>query len=187
LLPATLNYVLVTVPALVSYSDTAGNSATVSYPVAPGDPGTAGNGFPVSAPAGEDVVLTLTFWRPQRQAIAGSDPPTAPWMDIGHLRYAALAGPPGIGGGGCSQGTLSSTDPNLAPPSLPLLGMGSLEDLSDDQESSPGNTFTYALNLSQCLAEHGISFNSGDELPLGFSGVAGATDTAHQTISFKRQ
>jgi hypothetical protein len=188
--PATINYIFSTVPALVSYSDTAGNSSTASYPVAHGDPGTTGNGFPVSAPAGQDVVLTLTFWRPQRQPIAGSDPPTAQWMDIGHLTYSAYApaaGHPALAGG-CPQSTFSTTDPDLAPPTLPLLGTGGLADLKDDQVSSPSNTLTYKLNLSQCLAANGLSFNPGDEQTINFMAVAGATDTAEQQgISFKRQ
>jgi len=186
---ATLNYVFVTVPALVAYSDTDGNCAKVagtpgecanefSYPVAADGPGTVNNGFPVSAPGGEDVVLTLTFWRPQRQA-TGGDPAGAEWMDLGHLRYAAQ---------GCPQSTLDTTDPtNLVEPSLPLLGMGSLEDLSDDQVSSPANTITYTLKLSQCLAAQGLSFDPGEERPIAFSAVSGATDTAHQTVVFERQ
>lgn len=41
---ATLQFVFATVPALVSYSDTAGNSAAVSYPVAANGPGTRASG-----------------------------------------------------------------------------------------------------------------------------------------------
>lgn len=181
-----LNFVFVTTPALVSYRDTAGNSATVSYPVGPGGLGTPGNGFPLSAPAGQDVVVTFTFWRPQRQPIPGSDPDTAQWMDIGLLTYAAGAPP----GGGCPQGTFSTTDSNLAPPVLPLLGMGGLKDKKVDEVSSPGNTLTYTLNLSQCLAANGISSSfdaPGEEQMINFLAVSGATDTAQQTVSFKRQ
>ena len=181
----TLNYVFVTIPALVSYSDTAGNSATVSYPVAADGRGTFGHGFPVSAPPGEDIVLTLTFWRPQRKAIPGSDPAGAEWMDIGHLTYAV--GAPPSAGGGCPQNTFSSTDPNLVPPSLPLLGFGGLADSKDDAQASQQNTFTYQLNLSQCLAAKGLSFDPGQEQMLNFLAVAGATDTAQQTVSFKRE
>jgi hypothetical protein len=183
----TLNFVFVTVPALVSYSDTAGNSATVSYPVAPGGLGTPGNGFPVSAPAGEDVVVTFTFWRPQRQPIPGSDPDAAQWMDIGHLTYAASTPP----GGGCPQGTFSTADPNLGdPPSRPLLGTGGLEDLKNDEVSNRGNILTYTLNLSQCLAANGLSSSfdePGEEQMINFMAVSGATDTAQQTVSFERQ
>jgi hypothetical protein len=189
-IPATLNFVFVTIPALVSYSDTASDSATVSYPVSSGGPGTYGNPFPVSAPAGEDVVVTLTFWRPQRQPIPGSDPPTAQWMDIGHLTYTAYApaaGHPAIAGG-CPQATFSTTDPNLALPELPILGTGGLEDLENDQQTSPGNTLTYELNLSQCLAANELSFDPGEKQTINFMAVAGATDVAEQQgVTFEQQ
>jgi hypothetical protein len=198
--PITLNFVFVTVPALVSYSDTAGNSATVSYPVGPGDPGNFGNGFPVAGgpcPANPpaacvdgDVVVTLAFWPPQRQPIAGSDPPAAQWMDIGHLTYTAYApaaGHPAVAGG-CPQTTFSSADPNLTLPSIPILGTGGLEDLKDDQVSSPGNTLNYELDVSQCLAANGLSFNPGEEQMINFMAVSGATDAAEQQgITFNRR
>jgi hypothetical protein len=49
------------------------------------------------------------------------------------------------------------------------------------------SSLTYVLNLSQCLAANGLSFNPGEEQMLTFLAVAGATDTAHQTASFKRK
>ncbi|MEK6276851.1 MAG: hypothetical protein AABM29_02405 [Actinomycetota bacterium] len=195
--PAMLNFVFVTSPALVFYSDTAGNCAKASgtpgncatefsYPVAGDGPGTVNNGLPVSAGSDGNVVVTLTFWRPQRQPIEGeaclfNTPPCA-WVDIGHLTYATAAP------NGCSQDTLSSTD--LTTPTLPLLGTGGLFDPALDQESSPGNTFTYTLKLSQCLAENGNSSSfdePGEEQPLRFSGTAGATDFAQLTVFFQRQ
>jgi hypothetical protein len=196
----TLNFVFVTVPALVAYSDTAGNCAKVSgtpgpcatefsYPVSPGDIGNPGNGFPVSAPPGEDVKVTLTFWRPQRQPIP-RDPPGADWMDIGQLIYSAYApaaGHPAVSGG-CPQTAFSDPDPNLRPPEIPLLGTGGFEDRLLDQVSSQGNTLTYTLNLSQCLAANGLSFLPGEEQGINFMAVAGATDTSEQQgIFFERQ
>jgi hypothetical protein len=184
---ATVPYVIATVPALASYRDTAGHSSTLSYPVGAGAPGTRGNGFPVSAPAGQDVMLTLTLWRPQRRAIPDSDPPSAEWMDIGHLVHTAYLADRGILDGGCPQGAFSTTDPNLSPPTMPLIGTGGLADAEGDEASNPANTFTYTLNLSQCLAAHGLSFAPGEEYALHFSSVAGATDGAEQTVAFKRE
>ena len=40
-----LSHVFQTVPALASYTDEAGNSTTMSYPVAPGSSGTQENPF----------------------------------------------------------------------------------------------------------------------------------------------
>jgi hypothetical protein len=76
-------------------------------------------------------------------------------------------------------------DPNLTTPTLPLPG---LADLEGDQQASPGNSFTYKLDLSQCyLAAHGTAFAPGDEVPIAFRTVSGGNDTAHQTAFFKGQ
>lgn len=66
--PGTLQHVYKTVPALFSYSDGAGNSATPSYPGAPRAAGNRLNGFPVvdGPDRDSDIEVTLTFWRPQR-------------------------------------------------------------------------------------------------------------------------
>jgi hypothetical protein len=60
--PVTLQGVIATVPALVSYSDGQGNSLTVPYPV-------PFRTYPVKARPDGNVVLTVTFWRPQRRPI----------------------------------------------------------------------------------------------------------------------
>jgi hypothetical protein len=183
----TLQFVFVTVPALVSYSDTKSptpNSATVSYPLATGD----GYPFPVAAGPTGDVVLTLTFWRPQRRPIP---PETGDWIDIGGLTYsvpkivnlelggheqiAASAGP-------CP---LSTTDPNLAPNPL-FPGNRGLEDSTADRPASRANTLTYSLNVTQCLAAKGLSWEPGHKLEFQFQAGKGANTTT-QTVTFERQ
>jgi hypothetical protein len=205
----TLGYVFATVPALVRYSDTAGHSATVSYPVtgatpgcpppacSPGEPGTPGNAFLAAAGLDGNIWLRLTFWRPQRTAIPRSDPPTATWMDVGHLSYGVGAhGPASF----CRQSAFSEDDPNTplvveddpnltpATPHLFLQGGGGFDDGKDDAESSPGNTtpgrtFSYTLNLSRCLTDLGIAFP--DELWLEFIGAPGAPNSASQIVAFR--
>ena len=110
-----IQYVFATVPALVSYDDGQGDSVTVPYPIqAPGPdggaggPGSTGSGLPVKAGSNGDVVLRLTFWRPQRAAIP---PESAPWIDIGHLNYGA-----GISdiGRECPRSTFSDPSATLA-------------------------------------------------------------------------
>ena len=176
--PATLQFVFATVPALVSYSDTAGNSGTVSYPVEDSSqPGARGDGFPVAAGADGDVVLTLTFWRPQRTPIAAE---TGEWIDIGGLTYA-----PGIAdiGFNCPQSTISENDPNLVP-AMP----DGFTDLAGDQAADPANTFTYTVNLTQCLAATGLSFDAGENRTFAFNVLApSGADTANQFVTFRRQ
>jgi hypothetical protein len=188
--PASVQFVFATGVALVSYADTAGNSATVPYPVAgnqpgPAGPGTIDNPFAVAAGPDGNVVLTLTFWRPQRRPIP---PEPGAWTDIGGLTYAT-----GLSGVGlaCPQSSLSATDPNLTP--SPVGGMGGaltmgggFTDLAPDRPASTANTFTYTLNVTQCLASLGRSWNSGETLGLDFVGVSG-TDQVGQGVNFKRQ
>ena len=192
-LSSTVQYVFATSPALVRYADTAGNSSTVSYPVAADGlgTGTGGNGFPVAPGPGGDIVVNLTFWRPQRRAIPDADPPTATWMDVGHLTYGMRVGG---NGGFCPQSTFSENDPNLtvATPHVFLQGGGGFDDEKSDEASSPGDaspgrTFTFTLNLSDCFTALGVTFGSGDQQAVEFIGAPGAPSSASQTFFFKRQ
>jgi hypothetical protein len=200
-----LQYVFATMPALVSYNDGAGNSRTVSYPVqrVPGPPGCSpactgpasgdrGNGFPVKARPNGDVIVRLTFWRPQRRPIAGE---TGNWIDIGGLHHTA-----GIDGidSSCAQSAFSAPSPGLTPIDIEVLDRAGFRDLAADQPASAANTFAYTLNLTQCLrspVSHkrpapGFSFNPGEERGLKFSGISVSgnnTGEAEQSIYFTRQ
>jgi hypothetical protein len=199
----TLQYVFATVPALVSYHDTAvpANSRTLSYPYS----ASSANELPVAAGPGGDVVVTLTFWRPQRRPIGVGaskeacldDTPPCDWIDIGGLNYRATTGD-GHAAGDCPQGSFSENDPNLEDPSSPILGgrAGGFRDSRQppDQPANANDTLTYTLNLTGCLESNGFgsSFDESDETVLfGFmasppsgelvGGVAG------QVVTFKRQ
>jgi len=175
--PTTLPDVFATVPALVSYRDGAGNSATVSYPVQPpfvgspqdyfGDSQGPYQGFPVAPcsagappPCVEgDVVVTLEFWRPQRSAIPGAE--EGDWIDIGGLVYTPgvaltnLAALPQ-----CRASELSTTDPNLTPTTANIGGLSSaagFRDAAGDRRADPGNTVSFSVNLTKCYP-HMFSF-----------------------------
>jgi hypothetical protein len=161
--PTALQFVFATVPALASYSDTAGNSVTVSYPVATDGLGTMGNGFPVAAGADGKVILTLTFWRPQREPIP---PEPGPWTDIGGLTYSTVVQHLGTPPAGttvqqpCPQSSYSATpDQPLAPPEA---GGPGLTDQRGDQPASAGNKLTYTLDLTHCLTSLGVSWSAGE-------------------------
>jgi hypothetical protein len=192
--PATLQFVFATVPALVSYSDGQGNSGTVSYPVAgpytgppegyrPPGPGAKGNGFPVAAGPDGNVVLTLTYWRPQRRPIPGEPGYGVPgaWTDMGGLTYTAGIADLAIS---CPKDAFLSVDPQLAPSPTP--GAIGLIDLAPDGPSSPTNTFTLTLNVTRCLASQGVSWDPGQEHDLHFGARDSAFDQAGQAVSFKR-
>ena len=202
--PTTIQYVFATVPALASFSDGQGPRVTVSYPVAAPDPatgkggglGTRENPFPVKARPNGDVVLAVTFWRPQRRSIP---PETAKWIDTGGLNYQAGIADMGLQ---CPQGAFSETDPNLTLAPAGTLPAGGFSDLAADQPANATNTFTYTLNLSQCLKspivpgpngpqpQPGFTFNPGEKRGFKFAGVSPNGPNggeAEQQIFFKRQ
>jgi hypothetical protein len=184
---ATLQYVFATTPALVSYSDGQGHSAAVSYPVAPGAPGTQGNGFPVAAGPSGDVMVTLTFWRPQRRPIP---PEAGAWIDIGGLKYGAVVAFMDPGQFTCEHSAYSTSDPNLTPDDpTPQPGGGGFRDLAGDTPAIPSDTFTFTLDLTQCLGSKGFSFNPGEERGIGLRGVTpqpNSDDQAAVSFFFKR-
>jgi hypothetical protein len=194
--PTTIQFAFATVPALASYGDTAGNGAAVSYPVSPGGSGTQGNGFQVEEGLDGDVLVTVTLWRPQRRPIS---PEVGEWTDIGGLTYSTVLGhlgPVGTPPGGtsvnqpCPQSAHSTTDPELGPPP-PESASGAFTDLAADRPASAANTLTYTVNLTDCLASMGLSWNPGEELNISFNSIASASGAiaagAGQSVWFKRQ
>jgi hypothetical protein len=180
----TVEFVFATVPALVSYDDGRGNAATLSYPIAPGP---ATNVLPVAARPNGDVIVKLTFWRPQRRPIP---PESGEWVDIGRLGYGAQVAE-GAEWSPCPQNAFASSDSNLAKggltgdePADPAIG--GFTDLATDRPANPANTFTYTLNLTRCLASSGLSFGPGENRKFAFSGGTPGAE-ATQTISFQRQ
>jgi hypothetical protein len=134
-------------------------------------PGTQQNPLPVTARPNGVVVVTFTLWRPQRRPIGEGprreacldDPEPCEWIDIGGLNHAVGVGgsSPGAGGNGCPGAAYSESDPKLkivlAPPPDPededaVAGDGWLLDQANDRAANPANTFTYTVNLSECLA-----------------------------------
>jgi hypothetical protein len=191
-LATSLRFVFATVPALASYSDTAGNSATIPYPVASGGPGTRGNGLPVATGPGGQVVINVALWRPQRRPIA---PETGAWIDIGGLTHIAVIQHIGPLPGGttvqrpCPQSSYSTADPELALPPPHILS-GGLTDLAPDRLQSTGETLTYALNLRDCLASLGVTWAPGEELDLNLEANVsqpGVAAGASQSLVLERQ
>lgn len=194
-----IQYVFATVPALVSYDDGQGDSVTVPYPIqapgsdgSPGGPGSTGNGLPVKAGPAGDVVLRLTFWRPQRAPIP---PESVPWIDIGHLNYGAGISDTGLE---CPRSTFSDPSPTLAAATSPHDQFGAVyTDQASDQPANPANTLSFTLDLTKCLAANGLSFNPGENHDFNIEamtcgstcelGSSNGPDEAIQSVSFTRQ
>jgi hypothetical protein len=199
-------FIFATVPALASYVDEAGRQTVVAYPVAPGDPGTAENGFPVvdGPDADSDVEVTVTLWRPQRRPTSDEEcvqPPVPScteneWIDVGGLDYTASSRE-GFARtndtGWCPQDAFEVSDPTLSA-GFPDPQGGGFRDLASDKAPNPANTFTYELNLTRCLRAYGIGFAPGDTqifsfesfTPIRGGGTAGVDNAAAQA-SFTRR
>ena len=174
----TVGFIFSTHPALAAYSDGQGNSGTLTYPrPAPCNSNPMSCALPVHAGPSGDVVVTMALWKPQRRRIEGESG-QGEWMDVGNLAYgtSAVTFGQGTGAGFCPQSSYSGVDPNLTvlPPDSkqPSLGGAEFADQSGDQPSSPANTLTFTLNLTDCLAAHGQTMSTTESTSVGFSAKA---------------
>jgi hypothetical protein len=193
---AALQYILATVPAMVSYDEEGpGGTTTIPYPFPGPEPGTGmgggpglrGNPAPVSdgPDADDDVELTVTFWRPQRRSVPVWDE-TGTWIDIGGLKYEVQVDESGAR---CPQDAFSENDPEEMAPNDPSTSLSpGLTDLTDDTPSDPQNTFAYKLNLTRCLEHNGRSFADGAGHAFSFLAAnPNGPDNSQQTVFFRQE
>ncbi|MGO9977141.1 MAG: hypothetical protein ACLP01_30930 [Solirubrobacteraceae bacterium] len=200
--PTTLEFVFNTVPAISSYSDTAGDAGSITYPDT-SNLGTSSNPIKVAAGANGDVTVTFTLFRPQRAGIPGAGEPA--YMDVGDLWYsfdsvsAPAAGQTTVGAGSSPQCPLSSY--MSAQPPLSIVGggpgtgiqagspqgTGMLVDSAGDQPASPSNTITFTIDITACMTAKGQTFPLNQ--PIGFDISANSqssSDHSNQTFWLQR-
>jgi hypothetical protein len=177
--PLTLAYVFDTVPAIDTWSDGAGHSGTITYPAlntngginvcAGASPGTYCNPIRVAANASGDVVLRLTWWRPQREGILGAGEPA--FVDIGHLAYNFVffieSNTPSTGLSSCPATAVTTSDPDLSFVQNQKVGTPELVDSADDQPANPANTLTATVDLTKCFTAANESFPVGTTISFG--------------------
>ena len=191
-LAGTLETVFATVPALASYTDELGTTHVISYPLPPHTI------LPVvdGPDAGSEVSVSLNFWRPQRQRLPEEGSP-GNWIDIGGLlHFAHVLGVPTTTY--CPQSSYSAVEDELIPsvfpgfPGTPAASVFLYRDRVGDQGTDPpnANTFTYTLNLSQCRASRGGTFNSpGQQVSFAFEAALSSApvNTATSIYNFEYQ
>lgn len=216
---SSIGFLFSTFPVLDAYDDGQGDSGGFSYPrpdtpCVPSQTGfdpSSSCAVPARAAPNGDVVLTLSFWRPQRQRIEGEDG-EGRWIDVGNLAYGVSVAlqpehpsptDPPPPGGFCRHADYTSVDPSLTPLPIPSPGEAQphqasdklLGDVSGDRPASPENTFTDTLNLTQCLASYGASLQSASRFTItiwayALTEGAGPTPlaaTANSTTFFQMQ
>jgi hypothetical protein len=201
-IPITLGFVFNTVPALASYTDSAGDSGTITYPDTSGL-GTNNNPIKLAAGANGDVAVTFTVFRPQRTGVPGAGEPA--YMDLGHLGYTigyGNGGPAGGAGlhlvntlgGSCSTASYSNLSPTLSLGGAgqggfgPVQGTSWLIDAANDQPAAPANTVSFTVDLTKCLTDGGNSaFPIGKPVGMGLDAASqSSSDHASQTFYVER-
>lgn len=178
--PGVLNFYFVSTPAVTEVSSGSSDSVEVSYPTAEGSPGTASNPFSVRGSG--DAVVKLTFWRPQREPVAGAEGPG--YIDAGRLQYVVDV-PNGPGGTSAGPGMCSSN--SYAPDDDELRVSGnSVVDQAPDRPADPSNELTLNVNLTKCLATKGLTWSTGQSLSLDIMAMTSNGDNAAQKLYLKR-
>jgi hypothetical protein len=143
--PTALSAYFVTTPAVATWAS-GGASQPVTYPVTDTSP------FALA-----DGTLTLTLWRPQRQAVPDAEP--GAFYDQGRLHYGiALASADGTREFGCAgfYSGLSSTLAARGAASDPAIQLTPLTDSADDAAPSPARTLGFTVDLAGCLRAQGV-------------------------------
>lgn len=184
-----LNFVFSSTPALKTLSVNEGEAQTIDYD-AESIIGSTNNCF--VAPSTGDVSLTIVGWRPQRPG--QTDAGEAEYVDLGlsnividipnaPCTISGMGGCSGMGPGACSVSAYSTSDENLS------VGANSLEDSRGDVDADSTNTFSFTINLSDCLANatNGpITWNNEETLFVDLQFASSYGDNSAQKFCVKR-
>jgi len=175
--PGTLNFVFNTAPALVSFNDGSGLQ-TVGYDAL----GVAAPGMSQADPitvAG--TALTLTFWRPQREALSTE---TGTWTDIGGLTYRADT--PNTPAGSTKHscvGAYSAATSNGTAVAATATSDGVLDPALDAQANA-ANTISWTIDLATCFDWSAMLTNTAFDLDI--QAVSEYGDNAARKLFFKK-
>jgi hypothetical protein len=170
-LPGSLAFVFNTVPAIQHWTDGGGNTLNFSYPAPLGTPGTRTSPAEISADANGDYTLSLTFWRPQRRAIAAAGEGDG-FIDIGGLGY---------------QVNVASFVPGAPGGMAPQCGE-KFSDSAPDRPANPANVLTMTVNLSACARSRGQSLGSGQNVIMDLAALPAdpqSFDHANQMVHLR--
>lgn len=186
-----LNFIFSSNPALKNIIVSGGATQTINYSANP-ILGSSNNciQIPVST---DPVTITMTGWRPQRpgNTTAGE----AEYVDIGNslvtidipnqpCTLGGGGGCTGQGPGNCRSASYSTTDANLS------TDPNGLQDKKGDVDADSSNTYTFNINLTDCLnnASGGaISWSSGQTLFVDLQFRSNYGDNAAQKVCFTKQ
>ncbi len=152
----------VSIPAIKEY-DAGSGAVTVDYaavsPTSGSIPGTSSGDPIVLSPSG---LLTVSFWRPQRQALRGDE---SGYIDWGNLNYGLVIDDAQATCAGLytlpTGSDLSEVPDALGTGGSPLAQNGAklspLQDSQGDRATDPSNLLTFTVDLSACLNRAGLA------------------------------
>jgi hypothetical protein len=180
--PRSLPAYFVTTPATISY-DVGNGPQTIAYPVASDAPGTDANPITMASDS-----ITFTFFRPQRQAIAGAE--TGDYVDMGHLHYGSTGSVGNHESVGCG-GDYSNLSPTLSVSPMSAdttMQLFPLLDSASDSAPSEAGTLSFTFNLGDCLRRNGVD-PAGQRADFTLTAVGesrrGGVDRAGQNFAVK--
>ena len=183
----TLPPYFVSVPALKEYTAN-GVTTQVDYnSVSPSSGSIDGisNGQPIVL--GADGLLTLSFWRPQREAAHASE---AGYYDFGALKYGVVisnAQATCAGFYSSPSSDLTEISNALGQGGSPFANQGAemtpLVDAQQDSSADPANLLTFTVDLKSCLARSGGTPGTyGVTLSAAGTQLTGGRNSANQSF-----
>jgi hypothetical protein len=179
--PRSLPAYPVTTLAISNY-DTGSGPQTINYPAASDAPGTNSN--PITMDSDK---ITLTFFRPQRLAIAGAE--TGDYIDMGGLRYGGeVLGNHEVGCAADYSNPSATFSPTQPSANNNYNEFFPLTDNAGDSAPDAAGTLSFTFNLGDCLRQNGVD-PAGKTFPLALTAVdqyrRGGVDRAGQTLAVK--
>jgi len=182
-----LNFIFVSAPAVKAVTTGLGAN-TIDYSAVPivGSPANC-----IAVPAAGPVSVTIEGYRPQRPGVRSVG--EGQWVDIGGSRViidvpnaplATPSSPASAGPGNCRASSYSTTDPNLTPDAQWL------QDTTSDRDASASNTFSFTVDLTDCLTGNpggALTWNSGEYLFVDLQFRSQYGDNAAQKFCLRRQ
>lgn len=182
-----LNFIFASTPAVKTVATVLGANS-VNYSAAPilGSPPNC-----IEVPATGPVSVTIEGYRPQRPGVRSVG--EGQWVDIGGSRViidvpnaplATPSSPASAGPGNCRATSYSTTDPNLTPDAQWL------QDTTSDRDASASNTFSFTVDLTDCLTGNpggALTWNSGEYLFVDLQFRSQYGDNAAQKFCLRRQ
>lgn len=177
-IPGIIPFYFVTAPTVTQYTDAAGVSGTIIYPVSEGGAGTDSN--PIQL---QGTNLSLTFRRPVRQNVEGAE--AAGLIEMGGLQYGIEMSVQGSETGyRCATSEYSGLSSTLSA----ISGGSSAQILKDSGSDAPtsasGGMLSFTVAVGTCLERQGY-IHAGKRVTVQLVATSEQNDQTSQSVTFR--